>query len=290
MDNYKCTFYKNIPTAVSQSGHLSNFFNISRRCRQGDPLSPYIFLLCVEILSLLIKNIINIKGITIGNIEYNMSQFVDDTSIILDGSEKSLSEALSVLNLFAQISGLQINKSKTRAIWIGSKKFSRDTFNNRFDLDWSQGNFTVLGIIFSCDLDTLVELNYNKKIDHIEKEIKQWSKRILTPFGKITIVKTLLTSKLNHLFISLPNPSIATIKKINHMLYQFVWNSKTDKVKRDIIIQDYFKGGLKMINVEMFINALKTTWIRRLITKDTAFRKLFETFCTDIHSLSTRRR
>ena len=80
-------FYNDISSAVIQSGHLSEFFQIYRGCRQGDPLSPYVFLLCAEILSILIKKDKNVSGINIGDIEYRLSQFADDTTIILDGSE-----------------------------------------------------------------------------------------------------------------------------------------------------------------------------------------------------------
>ena len=53
----------------------------------------------------------------------------------------------------------------------------------------------------------MIELNYKEKLSQIGKKLKQWSKQILTPLGRITILKTLIISKLNYLFISLPNPS-----------------------------------------------------------------------------------
>ena len=49
------TFYKNIQVAVNQGGNLSSFLNTERGCKQGDPISPYIFILCAEILALKIK-------------------------------------------------------------------------------------------------------------------------------------------------------------------------------------------------------------------------------------------
>ena len=230
---------------------------MQRGCRQGDPLSPYIFLLCAEILTRMFKANTDIKGIKIADTEYTLSQFADDTTVLLDGSQKSLDKALRVLNRFAISSGLKVNASKTRAVWIRSMKFSGETFNHRLKLDWTQNDFDILGIKFSCNLDTIPEINYNEKIKEIKKEINQWSKRILTPLGRITILKTPLIAKLNHLFIALPNPSNETIINLNRMFFRFIWQSPTDRIKREVLCQDYYKGGLRMVHLDSYINALK---------------------------------
>ena len=61
------------------------------------------------------------KGIYVNGIEHKITQFADDTTLILDGSKDSLIAALNVLEVFGSISGLQINAEKTKLIWIGKK-------------------------------------------------------------------------------------------------------------------------------------------------------------------------
>ena len=89
-------FYNDIQSCVIQNGFLSEPFTVKRGCRQGDPLSPYILLLCAEILSRLFKANKDIKGIKIEGTEYLLSQFADDTTVLLDGTENSLNEALNI--------------------------------------------------------------------------------------------------------------------------------------------------------------------------------------------------
>ena len=107
---------------VQLNGFLSDSFPIGRGCRQGDPISPYIFILCAELLEIKTKQCSDIKGITINGIEYKISQFADDTSLLLDGSDTSLNCALNMLHAFSLFSGLNVNFDKTNVIWIGALK------------------------------------------------------------------------------------------------------------------------------------------------------------------------
>ena len=75
---------------------MSDFLRLKRVCRQGDPISPYIFILCAEILGQMLRNNQNLKGINIYNREFFLSQYADDTQVFLNGSEKSLREALLI--------------------------------------------------------------------------------------------------------------------------------------------------------------------------------------------------
>lgn len=265
------TLYKNSSSAVSQCGCLSSFFSLGRGCRQGDPISPYLFILCVEILSARIRNNKNIKGIKIDNVELKFSQYADDASAFLDGSRRSLEEILQELEMFADISGLKTNFDKTQVVWIGAKKYSTDSIKTRWKLSWGTTQFKLLGITFNVDLDKIINLNYNDRITQIEHSLKLWRRRFLTTLGKITVIKSLLLPKITHLLIALPNSKSEILDNINSIFYEYLWNGRA-KIKQSIVVKQYFEGGLKMINLKSFSQALKITWLRRVLRKESKWQ------------------
>ena len=264
-------FYKNSQSCVIVSGHLSDWLYLHRGCRQGDPLSPYLFIVCAEILAALIRNNENIKGIKIGNAEVLISQYADDTSIILDGSKKSLDNCLNILKLYARASGLCLNIDKTKVVWIGSKKGSKEKFGDKYNLHWESNEFIVLGVKFPHNLNEIVDLNYSEKINEMRKFFLNWSKRILTPLGKTIVIKSLALSKINHLILALPSPSKKIIDEIQKLFYDYLWNKGQDKIKRVVVTQNYKEGGFRMVDVNMFMYALKITWLRKLLKNENKY-------------------
>ena len=87
--------------------------------RQGDPLSPYLFVVVVETLAIAIRQNTAIKGISIGKGETKLLQYADDTTAVL--SDRDCANALfNLLDVFRKLSGLKINTSKTEGMWVGS--------------------------------------------------------------------------------------------------------------------------------------------------------------------------
>ena len=106
------TFYANIKSCISVNGNYSEWFDVKRGTRQGDLLSPYLFLICSEILSLMIQQNENIHGIKVLDEEILLTQFEDHTTFFLEGRQESFCACIHTLQLFAQISGLKTNCEK----------------------------------------------------------------------------------------------------------------------------------------------------------------------------------
>ena len=221
LKNWIKAFYNDISACVAVNGRYTSAFKICRGVRQGDPLSPYLYLLCAEILSLLIRKNDRIRGLTIQGTEHLLSQFADDTTVYLDGSEISFNETIRLLERFACMSGLKINHEKTNVIWIGCMKNSRKRYMRDKNFCWDPGIFTVLGIKFTTAIDQIVNINYEGKLKLIKNILVKWKKRHLTPFGKITVIKTLALSKLIYLFSNLPDPNYNFLQELDTLFFIF---------------------------------------------------------------------
>ena len=175
----KC-FYSNIESCFLNNGWTSSFFKIERGVRQGCPLSPYLFVLSVEILAKALKRNRNVKGIYVGQEEIKISQYADDTTLILNGSQASLSAALNTLDDFGEVSGLKLNSKKTEAIWIGACSGREDNLFPDRNFRWQTSKVRSLGVWFTTDPETSVLLNYKEKLEKVRNILSNWKYRRLT--------------------------------------------------------------------------------------------------------------
>ena len=259
---------KNSTSKILQNGHLSEIINLGRGCRQGDPISPYLFVLAVELLGKTFREHKDITGIKICNKEHRISQFADDTTLFMKYNENNLRMGMSVLYNFFLISGLKINVEKTKAIKFGVIGDSGMFLCNDLELIWTK-KFTSLGIEYDIDkLQYITDLNIKPKILEMEKLISVWKSRNLTLVGKITIIKTLLISKIIHILLSLPRPSEELFKNIEEVFKKILWNDKPPKFKLSTLELQTANGGLQFPDIRKIDTTMKASWVKRIYKSD----------------------
>jgi exonuclease III len=256
-------FYNDIKSTVIVNGSASTWFNIHRGCRQGDPISPYIFVLCVEILAIMIRENKDIKGVVINDIEHKISQYADDTEFTLNGDRKSFEACIEILDSFGRKSGLIINPGKSSAMWLGSKKNSPVKFMEHLNIIWNPPKTKILGIWFTNTLNDCIQLNYSEKFYEVRRLTQIWLKRNITPLGRVAVLKSLILSKLIHLWILLPKPPDNLINDLQKLCYSFVWGNKIDRISRKTAIKSIYDGGMGLPDIRKYIMSLKLTWIRK---------------------------
>ena len=179
------TFYNNTESSVLHNGFTTNYFKLLRGVRQGCLLSPYLFLLGAEILAARVRLERNIEGITLFNREHKISQFADDTSLFLNNVD-SITNAIGILRLFGNISGLKPNLGKPKQFGL-----DRGEVGKPLGLNWTNEPVRALGIFTSYNEQDNDKKNVARKIDNLNIKLDLWRGRKLSLFGKCLITKTL---------------------------------------------------------------------------------------------------
>ena len=78
-------------------------------------------------------------------------------------------------------------------------------------------------------------------------------KRLITPLGRVAILKSLVQLKLIHLWILLPNPPGEYISCLQKLCYEFVWNKKPDKINRKTVYKSVQEGLVYHIWKHLFV-------------------------------------
>ena len=269
--------YTDTSSCVMNGGRSTGYFSIKRGVRQGDPLSPYLFLLAIEILACAVRKDEIIEGFKFGENEVRQVLYADDLTLFVKDSN-SINRLQDIFNEFEKISGLKMNKGKTYFVWMG-----RDNENPEIPLFGKLvQHVKILGIYFTLDWKVKEEMNYKEILSKIKRLLGWWKQRDLTLTGKVHLMKTYALSKLNYVssLLAVPNWVMAEIEKIT---FEFLWKGK-DRVKRNIMVQDYEYGGVRMMNYKLFVKAQRISWLRRLLygKKDMGWKLFFDYCCKSI--------
>ncbi len=109
-----------------------------------------------------------------------------------------------------------------------------------------------------------IKMNWVCKVYKMEK--------LLSILGKIIIIKSLVASQVTHLFHALRPPE-DILAQIHRLLYNFIWPS-TERVKRNVMEQNYDKGGLKMYNIWNCAKITGFLVVKKIMEEDGLFNDI----------------
>ena len=266
---FKCISTTRISVLVN--GSPEGFFEVSRGLRQGDPLSPFLFIIMAEAFGRAISNASRnkeIRGVTVTQNVPNIThqQYADDT--ILPG-ESSWKEALnykSIIDNYMNASGQKVNVAKSEIFFLNTEEKLENQICSI--MGYKKGSFPCkyLGIdLEKCSKSSKV---WHNTLNKLEAKIGNWKDKWLTKAGKSVKIRSVLSAVPTYPLSCLPL-SKNLLHKFEAKLRDFLWNDceeskKLALVKWDKICKPKELGGLGIKNLAWQNAALGAKLVWRL--------------------------
>ncbi|GJT16198.1 putative RNA-directed DNA polymerase, eukaryota, reverse transcriptase zinc-binding domain protein [Tanacetum coccineum] len=212
--------------SVLINGSPTSKFSIKRGLRQGDPLSPFLFILVMEGLHCSISNAVNsglIRGVKFGSSDIILSYlfYTYDVVITTEWNARDLDNIIRVLHVFYLASGLKINIHKSNIYGIGVSNEEVSIMATSTGCAPGSLPFTYLGLPIGSNMNLIS--NWQPLIDRFQSRLSSWKANMLSIGGRLTLIKAVLGMALED--ASCPNAlfGCANIIKSLYMVIKEEW-------------------------------------------------------------------
>ena len=243
------TIYSNFTACIQNNGNFSQPFEIKRGVRQGAPNLSYIFLLCAEMMAIMIRNNSKIEGLPVADMIYLLSQYADDFDTFSKPKKESITALFQTLSEFQGIYGFSINYDKTTIYRIGSIRHTNAKCYTKNEVTWANNTINILGVHITYNEREQMEINYTPLIHKARGILATWKRRKLSLMGKVQIVNTLVASLFVYKMTVLRRITNDKIKAIEDIILDFIWNGGKPKIAKSILYCPKLQGGLQLVNM-----------------------------------------
>ncbi|XP_060190651.1 uncharacterized protein LOC132619914 [Lycium barbarum] len=184
--------------SVMINGQPHGFFHSTRGVKQGDLLSPLLFILSAEVLSRALNNLFDDPmdrgfGMPKWNANLNHLSYVDDAIIFTSANRYSLALVMEVLLNYETVSGQRMNRDKS-CFYIKKKAY------------------------------------YNELIKKVKDKLKNWKGKLMSFGGKVVLNSSLQSMPMY--LLSTMVPTKYTIQELHRIFARFYWSNNEDKRNR----------------------------------------------------------
>eukprot|EP00253_Pinus_taeda_P023228 PITA_23228 len=219
--------------SILVNGIPSKTFSASRGLRRGDPLSPFLFILAAEGLGRFIKKereANKIKGLKLwgNNLCLTHQQFVDDIMLIGEPTVKEVKHLRKILDLFAEASGLEINRDKS-CVFIFNAVDQVKAHLIRL-LGFRRGEFPTKYLGNILDFTSKKMKNWQGITDKLSNKVANWAFRTLNIAGRIVLAIFVLQA-IPVYPLSIMAAPIGICARIREIIRNFIWRGADQKKK-----------------------------------------------------------
>ncbi|KAL6323455.1 hypothetical protein AAG906_039025 [Vitis piasezkii] len=263
--------------SVLINGSPSGFFQNSRGLRQGDPLSPYLFVITMEVFSCLLRRAISggflsrwrVRGRGGEGILISHLLFADDTLVFCEESHDQLTYLSWLLMWFEACSGLRVNLEKSKLIPMGRV---HDIEDLTLELGCKVGGLPSCYLSLPLGAPFKSEVVWDGVEEKFRKRLAMWKRQYISKGGRLTLIRSTLSSMPIY-FMSLFYLPRKVRLRLEKFQRDFLWGGgalvqKPHLVRWNLACLERKKGGLGVRNLALMNKALlkEGGWCTRAVS------------------------
>ncbi|XP_024156261.1 uncharacterized protein LOC112164272 [Rosa chinensis] len=223
---------KSASYSILMNGTPTGFILPTRGIRQGDPLSPYLFILCAEGFSLLISASIQhgtIRGLLMSPTAPIIHHllFADDCFLFGEASVRECQAFKDLLSIYARASGQRINLQKSSVVFSGSVDLqTRNHLSSILGVTCVKEHGLYLGLPIHVGHNKTTIFSYLK--ERLTKKLISWRSKILSAGGKELLIKVVAQTLPNYVMNCYLLPK-SLCDDLQQLCSQFFWGSTNEK-------------------------------------------------------------